>query len=771
MAKALNLDEFAAADFDVKDWINRALDENRPEDLLVEQYASTLVLQLQLAFSEVVQALDEAGKQAVNNIPRVLRDIDTVRYDASTLRERLDVVREDIEKVESETGKSIATISHVDKIKARMETTSESLRHAQRWDILLIELDRAWADHNVQQLADKIKEMRRALRSFSCLPDIDARRKQLDDAEKRLEDLNRPQLLEAFMQHDLDAASRLIEVQEELGRGQAARECYYDCHQSAASAMWTSLVESHPSPSGRGCDLRVVLTKMFDYVVSLLSKEAPWTVTVFGGQARDIQCNTVVHILNALSPSVADCMAETAGGAAGDATHAPAESLSQLLELHREAANFARAADSALRGDVPSSADAVADLVQAIYAPFVPYQRGFGDLVRRALLSQLSNDVTLTSGGFQDSARSIAESPPALFALLDAARGHCAAFTYGLAFPDFTSAVDAVMAEYTGKVEARVMHMRGLCDLDRVPRKAAADAAYHQDWSHFQGALVLLQACGDLILRVEKLAATIGRTLVDEADKVVGLRNDALTAPYNYLFATPRHCAALRGEVKRVQDGDAEMLAQSKQCVQRLNNTVHQMAFDILFNQIDRLLRDVPTLSAWSSLGGVGGMLGMPSFSLTQQNYVTQVGQHMLTLPQQLEPMVSGEEDADNPSLRTALGAGTLPYRRSHKDTEEDDETGHAPEWLEAVAVGTMQTYIKRILEIPKLSQHGANQLVKDMEYLNNVLNVLDVDPTDEWSYALRLLSAPAAEMKTLVTDTPLADLRKMGEKLLAIRS
>ena len=122
------------------------------------------------------------------------------------------------------------------------------------------------------------------------------------------------------------------------------------------------------------------------------------------------------------------------------------------------------------------------------------------------------------------------------------------------------------------------------------------------------------------------------------------------------------------------------MLAQSKKLVQQYNNSVHKLAFDILFNQIDRYLSEVPALQvrppsrlcfvvavwvctciginatttessktgkgtwlftplrgeqlilhirpphqAWSSMGGVGGMLGMPSFSLTQQNYVTQV--------------------------------------------------------------------------------------------------------------------------------------------------
>ena len=44
-----------------------------------------------------------------------------------------------------------------------------------------------------------------------------------------------------------------------------------------------------------------------------------------------------------------------------------------------------------------------------------------------------------------------------------------------------------------------------------------------------------------------------------------------------------------------------------------------------------------------------------------------------------------------------------------------EEEGGYAAEWLEAVAVGAMQTYVERILEIPKLTQHGARQLVKDM--------------------------------------------------------
>jgi hypothetical protein len=48
--------------------------------LALQQYASAMVLRLQLALHEVIEELDNIGKEAVGNIPRVLRDIDTVRY-------------------------------------------------------------------------------------------------------------------------------------------------------------------------------------------------------------------------------------------------------------------------------------------------------------------------------------------------------------------------------------------------------------------------------------------------------------------------------------------------------------------------------------------------------------------------------------------------------------------------------------------------------------------------------------------------------------------
>ena len=48
----------------------------------------------------------------------------------------------------------------------------------------------------------------------------------------------------------------------------------------------------------------------------------------------------------------------------------------------------------------------------------------------------------------------------------------------------------------------------------------------------------------------------------------------------------------------------------------------------------------------------------MPEFSFVPQEYITQIGQYLMTLPQHLEPYMSN----DNPALTRALRERVFPY-------------------------------------------------------------------------------------------------------------
>jgi hypothetical protein len=48
----------------------------------------------------------------------------------------------------------------------------------------------------------------------------------------------------------------------------------------------------------------------------------------------------------------------------------------------------------------------------------------------------------------------------------------------------------------------------------------------------------------------------------------------------------------------------------------------------------------------------------LPTFSLSPQEYITKIGQYLMTLPQQLEPFTM----EDNPAIIAALKHGKLPF-------------------------------------------------------------------------------------------------------------
>jgi conserved oligomeric Golgi complex subunit 7 len=90
----------------------------------------------------------------------------------------------------------------------------------------------------------------------------------------------------------------------------------------------------------------------------------------------------------------------------------------------------------------------------------------------------------------------------------------------------------------------------------------------------------------------------------------------------------------------------------------------------------------------------------MPSFSIAPLSYVTQIGEHLFELPQQLEPFASGE----------------LQESDKGKEVNEDfDASGFIHQWISHVSRSTMSLYLQRITQIKHLTPLGIEQLIVDI--------------------------------------------------------
>jgi len=79
----------------------------------------------------------------------------------------------------------------------------------------------------------------------------------------------------------------------------------------------------------------------------------------------------------------------------------------------------------------------------------------------------------------------------------------------------------------------------------------------------------------------------------------------------------------------------------ASQRVAAFADTVNELVYDVLISKVRQRLSDVSRMSIWSSVEEQGSF-PLPTFSAYPQSYVTSVGEYLLTLPQQLEPLAEG---------------------------------------------------------------------------------------------------------------------------------
>merc|ERR1712210_195657 len=102
------------------------------------------------------------------------------------------------------------------------------------------------------------------------------------------------------------------------------------------------------------------------------------------------------------------------------------------------------------------------------------------------------------------------------------------------------------------------------------------------------------------------------------------------------------------------------LLQQSVSLLSAACSDLQKATFNIMFHPISCQLELVPGLELWAAqTTGEGTMESstLPDFSFSPGEYITCVGEYLMTLPQHLEPVMS----VDSPALVRALRLGVFP--------------------------------------------------------------------------------------------------------------
>ncbi|MED6270796.1 Golgi transport complex subunit 7 [Characodon lateralis] len=766
----MDFSKFLDDDFDVKDWVNgafRMVQKEAPGK--ADTHAGTLVMKLQLFIQEVNNAIEETSNQALQNMPRVLRDVEALKQEASFLKEQMVLVKEDIKKFEQETVQSMQVLVEIDQVKSRMQLAAEALQEADKWSTLSADIEEIFKTQDLEVISSKLTSMQNSLFMLVDTPDYSEKCVHLEALKNRLEAMASPQIVATFNSMSIDQAKLFVKVFTEIDRMPQLLAYYYKCHKGQLVGIWQDLSQSELS-------LNQQLSEYYDTLLSTWHAQVQWSSQVFKNP-YEIVTVLLIQTLGAMVPSIPVCLSTAMERASQE------QSLDTLLELHQTTSTFGHSLEAAMLPHLgENNLLKVNELVCVLYDPYKSYQLQYGELEEDYLLIQISA-VPLEHGEVIDCVEELSCSVGKLFSLANAAVERCVRLTDGLAVCGLLGALKALFTKYVSDFSTTLQSIRKKCKLEETP----SSSVFQEDWTAFQNSVRIIATCGELLRQCgvfeqqlsNKILSTAGKYLSESYSprSLAGIqeassadRKNTTKNPwqeYNYLqrgnVAEYNNLMEILFSLKEKGTGNSSLLAEPRTALTRLNQQANQLAFDSVFLQIKHQLCLVSKMES-KDISGIGESFteDLPTFSLSPQEYITNIGQYLMSLPLHLEPFVTQED----PALEMALHAGKLPFPPEQgDDLPELDNT--ADYWLGSIARATMQTYCDAIMLIPKLSPHSTKQLATDIDYLSNVMDALGLQPSRSLQHIVALLRAKPEDYRQTAKLLP----RRLSSTLAALRS
>uniref|UniRef100_H3D5H6 Conserved oligomeric Golgi complex subunit 7 n=1 Tax=Tetraodon nigroviridis TaxID=99883 RepID=H3D5H6_TETNG len=742
----MDFSKFLDDDFDVKDWVNGAFKVVQKEAPgKADTHAATLVMKLQLFIQEVNNAIEETSNQALQNMPKVLRDVESLKQEASFLKDQMVLVKEDIRKFEQDTVQSMQVLVEIDKVKSRMQLAAEALQEADKWSTLSADIEETFKTQDLALISSKLTSMQSSLAMLVDTPDYSEKCVHLEALKNRLEALASPQIVGTFNSMSTDRAKLFVKIFTEIDRMPQLLAYYYKCHKGQLVSIWQDLSQGDLS-------LNQQLSEFYDTLLSTWHCQLQWTSQVFKNP-YEVVTVLLIQTLGAMVPSVPVCLNTAVERAAQE------QRLDTLLELHHVTFTFGHSLETAMLPHLgENNLLKVNELVCALYDPYKSYQLRYGELQEAHLLIQISA-VPLEHGEVIDCVEEMSHSVGKLFGLASAV-DRCVKLTDGLAVCGLLKALKAL---FTKQCNYFALFLDLFC------------VAFCR----------IISTCGELLRQCGAFEQQLSERILSRAGKylsesysprsLAGIQEASSTErksttkpwqEYNYLqrgnMAEYNSLMEVLYSLKEKGTGNSSLLAEPRSALTRLNQQANQLAFDSVFLQIKHQLCLVSKMEKHEAPGlGESYTEDLPTFSLSPQEYITNIGQYLMSLPLHLEPFVTQED----PALEMALHAGKLPFPPEQGD-ELPELDNVADYWL-GIARATMQTYCDAILLIPQLSTRSTKQLATDIDYLSNVMDALGLQPSRTLQHIVTLLRAKPEDYRQAAKLLP----RRLASTIAGLRS
>ncbi|ROT76415.1 putative conserved oligomeric Golgi complex subunit 7 [Penaeus vannamei] len=365
-------------------------------------------------------------------------------------------------------------------------------------------------------------------------------------------------------------------------------------------------------------------------------------------------------------------------------------------------------------------------VVQAIYSPLQEQVLKYQEYEEALLLSHLIS-ADIVKNDMAETLRRLREYCSKLSSQAEVAADRCLQLTNGWTFPSLVFALATYIEQFTSRLAQTVRHVE------------KQKTSIEDDWNVFTTCLNLIQAAGELVMAVDNMEHSLATMFTNAAAKFMWEPATPFTATPDLLLSK-QGVDSLKQLVVKVVDEDGRLLENSMTQSQAQCQSTVEVALHTIMNPVSSQLASLPDLPAWNSRQGTTSHL---SLSFSPQEYVTQIGQYLMTLPQHLEPLLVNHSPALNRALQEAnTTCSTGPSGR----VVSESEVSAADFLINSVGQNTCKLYTDAILKIPEITTSMITQLTTDIDYICNILEDLGVTSCDPLDKLNLLLKAPVEQ-------------------------
>ncbi|CAI2178768.1 369_t:CDS:2 [Funneliformis geosporum] len=454
--------------------------------------------------------------------------------------------------------------------------------------------------------------------------------------------------------------------------------------------------------------------------------------------------------------------------------------------------NVSSLADASINGKSLSRVNLIT-WGNVVFEPFSEYQHDYSEYEKNYLIMLLKNTITeKRKTESLDLAKVMSETIGEIFMMAESGLNRCMTLTYGFGGIGLIEVLNFFFTSFIKEYQILLDQLRLDSGLDGsfggkdVLSGTSAvnkggdnsnndffdfdqDKLQQEDWSNFHIGLKLLATCRTTSEKLSEFEEKVKNNLATVKDLII---HDSLNEDLEWYERRSSVASSLEGQSKRSTfTGSQSSLLLLRQSPLNSYN-------------LNEFLTNIETKHILSPSQDTLQIYQIWKFGIALQpsEYITRIGEHLLTLPQQFEVY------ADDKSLEFSINS--LPYSDEKPIQEKDiydliedkkkgsivkekgnpeeietsitivgesstvkeevfmtqsedeeistEEITHA--WIISLARGTMHAICEKVLMIPQLSTHGTQQLLTDLGYLTNVLSTLDIPPIRELHKIVKVL-------------------------------